>query len=1098
VTLHLAASPQYVDADGRAYALSTRDGALLAWLAIEGPTPRQRLAALLWPDSAPASARNALRQRLFQLRKQLGVELVTGTDVLALADGTAHDLHDADTVLGAEAGEFGADFSAWLARVRADRAERALARLHARADAAEAQRDWASVMQHAQALLALDPLRESAHRLLMRAHYLRGDRAAALLAFDRCEQLLKHEVGTAPDAQTLALLATITASATADPTTRSSTIPASVLRPPRLIGRDAEWQALQRAWQGRALVLLSGEPGMGKTRLLSDLALAQGAHAVLVTARQGDATVPFALLTRLARALAARGAEPLAARHQRALAYLLPELGGAIPDAAGSVITATALQEALEAVLSAAAAAGLAGVLIDDLQWADAASIEALERLMQAPAPLAWQLGYRSGELSGAAQDLAQHALAKAGTCALTLPPLDVVAIAALVDSLGLPQWSGPALAPALLRRTGGNPMFLLETLKQVVQLPAAGGELALPAAPGVIALIGQRLGRLSAQAMRLARCAAIAGQDFSIPLAEQVLGASALDLADAWAELEAAHVLRDAAFAHDLIQEAALASVPAALAHRLHGLVAKVLTQDGAPPQRVAAHWIASDTPAQAVPHLLEAARRAARAMRPSEATTAALQAADLLQGQGRRDEAFQALVSIFALIYAPADAQSDMVLQRLDQMAATPLERATVADRRADVLARSGDFEGAGKVASEALAELDQYAHPALAARLLTLVAAGETARSEIDRAIERMHLATELASRSGDLDTEAQVSGDFAVILDHAHRSADAYLVHRRAYELALRRPEYPMGVITAAANIAANRTVVGHFDVTLEMCQVCYRVAGDAAIDLPSQWPSLRTHHAYALMNLGEYAQAIDLFEVARADIARYMPSWLPAVDNMITGLWIHLGQWARARRSVQQALAQTQGNLPRYRARSLQLQAQVAAALGEALAIDVEREIAAMGDVIGRVAEHHRGMMQVQALPADEALALAQRLRAEAATRQLPNLVLEAEARCAQAAMRAGLHEQAAAHAREALRRLRDTSPTNLYRGEIWLAAAEALASTAPEGRAAVLRAAETWIRSTAQLRVPESYRDSFLHRNPVNRELLTLASRRAD
>ena len=72
--LQLANAPHVVGTDDAASALAPRDAALLAWLALEGPTPRTRLAALLWPQSTPESAGNALRQRLFQLRRQLGVD----------------------------------------------------------------------------------------------------------------------------------------------------------------------------------------------------------------------------------------------------------------------------------------------------------------------------------------------------------------------------------------------------------------------------------------------------------------------------------------------------------------------------------------------------------------------------------------------------------------------------------------------------------------------------------------------------------------------------------------------------------------------------------------------------------------------------------------------------------------------------------------------------------------------------------------------------------------------------------------------------------------------------------------------------------------
>lgn len=1091
--LQLVASPQVVDADGRVSALALRDAALLAWLAIEGPTPRQRLTALLWPNSTPESARNTLRQRLFQLRRQLGVDLVEGGSQLALAAGVVHDLHEADDVLAGAPVDLGDEFNAWLAQVRARCSERVRQRLHALADAAEQAGDWAAMVRIAQQLLAHDRRREEGHRLLMRAHYLRGDRAAALLAFDRCEQVLKHEVGIQPDAQTLALLDTITA-ATALPAGRPGpAMPASVLRPPRLVGRDAEWRALQQAWQERTIVLVAGEPGMGKTRLLSDHAQTAGPRAVFVTARPGDDGVPFALLSRLLRALV-RVIEPLHPRHRRALAGVLPEwaqeTGAAMP-AVGTV----AFHEALDAVMAAAVAGGVVGLLVDDLQHADTASLETLQRLLHGGVPMSWQLAHRTGQAPDAVQVVLETALAVPGTLELRLEPLRLEAVAALVDSLGVPALTGAALAPALLGRTGGNPMYMLETLKQLLSQPDGPTRGPLPTASGVVRLISQRLRRLSPGALRLVRCAAIAGQDFSIPLAEQVLGAGPLDLSDAWAELEAAHVLHDSAFAHDLVHEAARTLVPLALARRLHGLIAQFLEEQGAPAQRVAAHGLASDAPQRAVPHLLEAGRIAAGAMRPQEAMTFCLQAADLLESAGRRDEALQALIALLSTAYSPTDGPTDAVLLRLDQLARTPHQRALVADCRADILSRAGDFEAAAAVANDALAALDGHEHPSLAARLLSISASGAVAAGEIDRAIERMHQAMDLAGRGGDLQTQAVTAAAFGAVLDHAHRYADGYLAHRRAYELALQRPQAPIDLISVAANIAGNRALVGHFDAAVEMCQVCYRTAGDAAIDLHAQWPSLRVHHAWSMLHLGDYGEAITLFEEARADIARYMPSWLPAVDNMITQLWMHLGQWARARRSVHLSLADGQATLPRYRARALQLQAEIAAALGERPSDEANREIArSLGD-LGRAADHHRGLMESLAMPPDDALILARRLRSEAMARQMPNLVLEAEARCALAAARAGLTLEAAGYAREALARLRDTLPTNLYRGEVWLAAAQAFGQHAPDEQAAVLRDARLWIESTASRRVPEPYRDSFLHRNPANRELLALASR---
>jgi DNA-binding SARP family transcriptional activator len=1102
--LRLSGPPMWQPADDAdAQPLAARDGALLAWLALEGPTTRARVAALLWPDSTPEAARNALRQRLFQLRRQLGVEVVGGSALLALADGIRHDLDAADGVLGNEPHDHGAEFAAWLARQRAQRSERARRRLVAQAESAELARDWPAALQATQALVTLDPLREDAHRRLIRVHYLAGDRAAALQAFDACERLLKDEVGTTPDAQTRALLAQVQAGTLDVQRAAARGVPASVLRPPRLIGRDAEWAQLLQGWSAAGLLLLAGEPGMGKSRLLADLAARAGDGAVLARARPGDESVPYIELARLLRALLARSRQPLLPVHQRALARLLPELAGeAQPVAPAAASSPLALHDALDALL---ATSGATGLLIDDLQYADTASVEALQYLCGAGRPLPRVLAYRPGELGAAAQALVGEALREAGTMALALVPLAAADVAALVASLDLGGLDASALAPALLRHTGGNPLYLLETIKGLLLqqdgggtlLPAAAGARSAPALPtarSVVQLISQRLATLSPPALKLARCAAVAGQDFSTALALQVLGAGPLDLADAWAELEAAQVLRDAAFAHDLIHEAALATVPPALARRLHALVAEVLAAQRAPSARIAAHYAGSDTPLQAVPHLLAAGRQAAHALRPREAMDAYLQAATLLQSAAREDEAFDALIALLEEVYAPASEDVLAVLDRLDQLAQTGEQRAHAAERRADLLSRSGDFLGAGRVAQAALAALDAAQAPALAARLLCAAASADIAAGEHARAIERMHRANDLAARSGDEEAEATVAGYLGSVLDHAHRYTEAYLAHQRALELDRRRGR-PIELIATAANIANNRTQLGYFDTALEMVHECYRVAGEGSVDLAAQWPTLYVTHAYVLLFLGDYTQALRRYEDAERVIERYMPVWLPGLRNQQAMLWMHLGQWARARRATEAAL-QTDGGLPRYRARALLLRADIARALREPDPARETAELQRLDAVTLKSAQHLIDLQRALDLPSDEAYALACALRTDAQARQMPNLLMEAEARCAAAAARAGRHEAAAAHAREALARLREVLPINVYRGEIWRDAAAGLAVAAPDERDALLASAAAWIHATARERVPAEFRDSFLHRNPVNRELLTLASQR--
>jgi hypothetical protein len=162
---------------------------------------------------------------------------------------------------------------------------------------------------YAQRLAESNPLAEHAHRRLMRLHYLRGDRAAAIDVFERFEQCLKDEQGTPPSAETIELLATIERGGAALPA-RRAVVPASLIRPPRLVGRERELMALDHAWSARRTFLLVGEAGIGKSRLLQEFSAGRDG-IVALRARPGDAGIAYAVLARLLRALLAEHALPL-------------------------------------------------------------------------------------------------------------------------------------------------------------------------------------------------------------------------------------------------------------------------------------------------------------------------------------------------------------------------------------------------------------------------------------------------------------------------------------------------------------------------------------------------------------------------------------------------------------------------------------------------------------------------------------------------------------------------------------------------------------------------------------------------------------------
>lgn len=209
-----------VGPDSLSVPLERKGAALLAYLALEGPTPRSLLAGLLWPEVGEEGARNNLRQRLYRLRR-LGVGLaVVQREFLALDDRLEVDLKQFVEEVGRGKYEEALsrkgvllayeyddlpEFGEWLLRARG-RLERL--RHQARLGAMirlERAGQYAGALALAEAWVEEDPLSEEAHRQVMRLCYLLGDRARALAAYHRCQEILRRELGLSPFPATVAL-----------------------------------------------------------------------------------------------------------------------------------------------------------------------------------------------------------------------------------------------------------------------------------------------------------------------------------------------------------------------------------------------------------------------------------------------------------------------------------------------------------------------------------------------------------------------------------------------------------------------------------------------------------------------------------------------------------------------------------------------------------------------------------------------------------------------------------------------------------------------------------------------------------------------------
>jgi hypothetical protein len=182
------------------------------------------------------------------------------------------------------------------------------------------------------------------------------------------------------------------------------------------------------------------------------------AQVLLVSARPGDAGVPYASLGRALRAVIGRAPSMLEPAQRDELARVLPEIGPAVVAAAGATRRPT-LFAALEALLLDARADGLAALVIDDLHFADSASLEMLQGLVLAEslADLRWGFAQRPAEGEAAVEALAT-ALEEAHRVEfVALGALDEPAMRELVESLGLDGHDPARLAPLLVRHTAAT-----------------------------------------------------------------------------------------------------------------------------------------------------------------------------------------------------------------------------------------------------------------------------------------------------------------------------------------------------------------------------------------------------------------------------------------------------------------------------------------------------------------------------------------------------------------------------------------------------------------------------------------------------------------
>ena len=696
---------------------------------------------------------------------------------------------------------------------------------------------------------------------------------------------------------------------------------------PGIRGRAAEiavlGDAVDRVVSGRpAVVLIEGEAGIGKTRLLAGVledARGRGMQVAAGRAEELERTRPFGLV---AAAFGCVRSSPDPRR--AAIAALLATRGG---DRGPITVTSDpGLRfRAVDAFADLAEELALAGPLVigvDDLQWADPSSLLTLaavsRRLAYLPVALIGCLrpSPRIPELdrlAGLLLDAGGRILAVRGLTERAVAELVAEAVAAV---------PGPGLL-AGISGAAGNPLFVTELLGALAQegaIETAGGraevaEVTLP--PTLRLTILRRLSFLSEDTLQALRAASILGSSFTVTELSVTMARPALELSVVLAEGIAGRVLEEYGavirFRHDLIRDAIYEDLPLSVRRGLHREAGQRLAQTGAPALQVAEQLArgAGQGDAEAIGWLTRAAReaaarspdvaadlleRAAGLMAPADPGRDRLLAerASSLMVSGRNADALAACRSLLDRDLDPqvdgpvriclgrallAQGQVRDALRELEQAGSSPAlpgaERAAARAWAGFARMSLGDLDGAAASAEQARSAAAAAAdHLTVSVAMTTLARVSESRghlRDALQITDEAMHLADESPGRLGHRYPIRATRGHILIELGRPEEARSALGAGMRiSEEIGVRWP-----LLLYQGFLALERFITGEWDDAIAELEASFELADEI------QTVVARAHGILSLISLhrNDLSRAEEAAGAAARDLARWGPGYL---------------------------------------------------------------------------------------------------------------------------------------------------------------------------------------------------------------------------
>lgn len=640
---------------------------LLAYLLLHRETPvsRHRLAFLFWPDSPESQALTNLRNLIYHFRHSLPdaerfvdidrLTLLWRTDALfecdvvsfeeALASASrASDSAEVREALEQAVSLYQGDllpgsYQDWIVpeRERLGQAfEHALERLMS---LYEDQNAYRAAIDYGRRLLRHDPLNEASYRRLMRLQALIGDRAGALRTYHRCATTLEQELDVEPSPATRSLYERLLA---ADETPLSPPGPAPAhggVWP--LVGREDAWSRLRGAWRSASagrpqMSLISGEPGIGKTRLAEGLVQWAGRLGFSTASSRcygAEGELSFAPVAAWLRSRPLPRLEPM---WRTEIARIMPELLVDEPDlpAPGPMSEPWQRRRFFEALARVVLTVDQPILLLmDALEWCDRGTLEWLRYLLRYdPRARLLVVGtYRPDQVSEdhALSSLRHELRRDEQLTEIVLSPLSRSETGTLAENVAGRELDS-AVVDCLYRETEGNPLFIVETVRggiseETRELPS-GGRVCVPRPlPSRIkdALMA-RIEQLSPLSRSLAELAAVIGREFTFDVLQRASDAGDDRLVQGLDELWQHRIIREQGedaydFSHDKLREVLTDGLSEARRHLLHRRVAAALEHVHAHnvrpvAGRIAAHYERADEMEEAIEYYQRAADVAER----------------------------------------------------------------------------------------------------------------------------------------------------------------------------------------------------------------------------------------------------------------------------------------------------------------------------------------------------------------------------------------------------------------------------------------------------------------------------------------------------